>query len=157
MPFADLPGGLRMHYEDDSFTDPWRKAEAVVLHHGQAKNGRLWCAWVPLLAREFRVIRVDARGYGDSSVPPPGYAWSMEGFADDLLHLIDHLGLEKAHLVGETAGGAIAMVFAGRYPDRILTVAASGSAFKFRGDPLYGNFYRMVEDQGVEARVRCRL
>jgi 3-oxoadipate enol-lactonase len=57
MPIAQLPGDLQMHYDDDDFTDPWSKAETVILHHGNAKNARLWYAWVPLLARDYRVIR----------------------------------------------------------------------------------------------------
>jgi 3-oxoadipate enol-lactonase len=64
MPIAQLPGDLQMYYEDDDFTDPWSQAETVILHHGNAQNARLWYAWVPLLARDYRVIRVDARGFG---------------------------------------------------------------------------------------------
>lgn len=72
MPTADLPDDLPMYYEDDGFTDPWTDAETVILHYGNAKNTRLWYAWVPLLARDYRVIRVDARGFGRSSIPAPG-------------------------------------------------------------------------------------
>ena len=57
MPFARIDDTLDMYYEDDDFTDPWRSAETVVLHHGNAKNARLWYAWVPLLARQYRVVR----------------------------------------------------------------------------------------------------
>jgi len=105
MPPAHLPGDLLMHYDDDDFTDPWSPAETVILHHGNAKSGKLWYGWVPLLARDYRVIRIDARGFGRSSVPAPGYPWSLEGFATDLVHLMEHLGIDKAHLIGETIGG----------------------------------------------------
>jgi hypothetical protein len=44
MPAANLPDDLQMYYEDDYFTDPWSKAETVILHHGIAKNTRLWYA-----------------------------------------------------------------------------------------------------------------
>src|SRR6266852_6211003 len=105
MPTANLPGDLAMYYEDDNFTPQWSHPETVILHHGNAKNARLWYAWVPLLAGEFRVIRLDARGFGRSTVPPPGYPWSLEGFGNDLLNLMEHLRIEKAHLIGETIGG----------------------------------------------------
>src|SRR5919109_1294197 len=154
MPTARLPGDLVMYYEDDAFTDPWATPETVVLHHGNAKSSRLWYAWVPLLARDYRVIRVDARGFGRSSVPPPGYAWSLEGFAMDLKHLMDHLGIDRAHLVGETIGGTIALQFAAQFPERLHTVTACTSPYKFRGVQTYLDYYNLVQEQGVEAWVR---
>jgi 3-oxoadipate enol-lactonase len=81
MPTADLADGLQMYYEDDDITDPWARAETVILHHGNAKNARLWYAWVPLLARDYRVIRVDAQGFGRSSIPAPGKTSCGPGWA----------------------------------------------------------------------------
>jgi hypothetical protein len=46
MPTAQLPGNLRLYYEDDNFTDPWAASETVILHHGHAKSSQLWYAWV---------------------------------------------------------------------------------------------------------------
>jgi pimeloyl-ACP methyl ester carboxylesterase len=154
MATARLPGDLVMHYDDDSFSDPWARAETVILHHGNAKNARLWYAWVPLLARDYRVVRVDARGFGRSTVPAPGYQWSLEGFATDLLHLMEHLRIDKAHLIGETIGGTIALEFAYRFPDRLHTVTTCTSPYKFRGVQAYLDYYQMVKEQGVEAWVR---
>jgi pimeloyl-ACP methyl ester carboxylesterase len=154
MPLAHLAGDLQMYYDDDNFTDPWSTAETVILHHGNAKNARLWYAWVPLLAREYRVIRVDARGFGRSSIPAPGYQWSLEGFATDLRRLMNHLGIDKAHLVGETIGGTIALQFAHAFPDRLHTVATCTSPYKFRGVPAYLDYYNLVKEQGVEAWVK---
>jgi 3-oxoadipate enol-lactonase len=154
MSIARLPGDLQMYYEDDDFTDPWSQAETVILHHGNAKNSRLWYAWVPLLARDFRVIRVDARGFGRSSIPAPGYNWSLEGFATDLAQLMDHLRIDKAHVVGETIGGTIALQFAYQFPDRLRTVTTCTSPYKFRGVQSYLDYHDLVKEQGVEAWVR---
>jgi 3-oxoadipate enol-lactonase len=154
MPTADLADDLQMYYEDDEFTDPWSKAETVILHHGNAKNARLWYAWVPLLARDYRVIRVDARGFGRSSIPASGYQWSLEGFATDLVHLMDHLRIDKAHVIGETIGGTIALQFAYQFPDRLQTVTTCTSPYKFRGVQSYLDYYKLVQEQGVEAWVR---
>lgn len=154
MPTVQLPGQLDMYYEDDDFTDPWAKAETVILHHGNAKNSGLWYAWVPLLAGSYRVIRLDARGFGKSSVPPPGYAWSLEGLATDLASLMDHLGIDKAHLIGETIGGTIALQFAHQFPDRLHSLTTCTSPYKFKGIQSYLDFYDLVQTEGVEAWVR---
>ena len=89
MPMARIDNATEMYYEEHDFTDPWLDAETVVLHHGNAKNSRLWYAWVPLLARKYRVVRLDARGFGRSTVPHPGYPWSLSGFASDLKTEVD--------------------------------------------------------------------
>ena len=63
---ARLEDGIELFYTVDDFTDPWTNPETVVLHHGMAKNHKLWYAWVPILARHYRVIRFDMRGMGQS-------------------------------------------------------------------------------------------
>ena len=154
MPVANLPGALQMYYEDDNFTDPWTQPETVILHHGNAKNSQLWYRWVPLLADNYRVIRVDARGFGRSTVPAPGYHWSLEGFATDLVHLMDYLGIDRAHVVGETIGGTIGLQFASQYPERLRTLTACTSPYKFRGVQSYLDYYTLVQEQGVAAWVQ---
>ena len=116
MPVAKLADGLEVHYEDHDFTEPSRTPETIILQHGTAKNARLWYRWVPLLANEFRVIRPDLRGHGESSIPVAGYDWSHEQFAIDLASLMDFLGIQRAHIIGETMGGTIGLQFACQYP-----------------------------------------
>ena len=155
MPTVELPGDLAMHYDDDDFTDPWSSPETVILHHGNAKSAKLWYGWVPLLARDYRVIRVDARGFGRSSVPAPGYPWSLEGFCarSPRISWITSR-IDRAHLIGETIGGTIALEFAYRFPARLRTVTTCTSPYKFRGVPAYLDYYKVVKEQGVEAWVR---
>ena len=154
MPTVKLDDTLEMYYEDDDYTDPWSPRETIVLHHGNAKNGRLWYAWVPLLARQYRVVRLDARGFGRSTVPPPGYDWSLSGFAADLLGLLDYLELDKVHLIGETVGGTVALQFAYEHPERLHTVTTCTSPYKFVGAPQYLENYNLIKAEGIEAWVR---
>ena len=153
MPIANLPGDLVMYYEDDDYTDPWRIPETIVLHHGNAKSSRLWYAWVPLLARQYRVVRVDARGFGRSSVPPPDYDWSLSGFGTDLISLLDQLGVDKFHFIGETIGGTIGLQFAHDHPDRLHTVTACTSPYNFTASSSYGENRQLIIDQGIDAWV----
>jgi 3-oxoadipate enol-lactonase len=147
-----LPDGAELYYVIDDFTDPWTTPHTVVLHHGMAKNHRLWYAWVPILARQFRVVRFDARGMGQSSVPEPSYPWSLEHFAEDLRDLLDQLELERVHLIGETVGGTISLRFASLYPERLLSLTTCTSPIDF-ADPHHLETAAWVEREGVRAWV----
>ena len=155
MPTVQLDPTLEMYYEDDDYTDPWRTPETVVLHHGNSKSSRLWYAWVPLLARQYRVIRLDARGFGRSSVPPEGYDWSLSNFATDLQALLDHLGIDKAHLIGETVGGTISLKFAHEHPERLNSLTVCTSPYKFAGVSTYQEYYKLVQEEGVAGWARA--
>ena len=69
MPKMRIDDTLETYYEDDDFTDPWRTAEAIVMHHGNGKNLKLWYAWVPLLAGQYRVVRLDGRALDSPPFP----------------------------------------------------------------------------------------
>ncbi|GIT69602.1 MAG: hypothetical protein Ct9H300mP27_07060 [Chloroflexota bacterium] len=55
----------------------------------------------PLLSNQYRIIRVDARGFGRSTVPKPGYDWSLANFSNDLESLLKRVGYQKIHLIGK--------------------------------------------------------
>jgi len=137
----------------DDFTDPWTRPETVVLHHGLAKNSRFWYRWVPLLARKYRVLRFDNRGMGQSDVPEAGYKFTLQGFVSDLLDVLDHFGLQRVHLIGESVGGSVAYQFAHDHPERLHTVTACGSPYEFKG-PYYLASAETVEREGAEAWVQ---
>jgi pimeloyl-ACP methyl ester carboxylesterase len=85
MPTVRIDETLDLHYELDDYTDPWTTPETILLIHGVADTSKAWFAWVPRLARRFRRLRPDLRDFGHSSVPPPDYAWSLNGFAQPSL------------------------------------------------------------------------
>src|SRR5439155_23473705 len=95
------PGGASLYYRDDDFTDPWEKRPIVILAHGHPRNSNMWYAWVPGLARDFRVVRPDLRGLGLSKVPIEGYKNSPEVLMQDAIALMDHLRADKVVWIGE--------------------------------------------------------
>ncbi len=131
MPNVKIDATLDMHYEMDDFTDPWTDPPVAVMHHGIAKSSRFWYAWVPHLARRFRVYRIDARGFGQSSVPPPDFRLSLDSYTSDLLAFMDKLGLRKVHLLGETFGGTVTLKFAHDHPERLHSLVLCAAPHTF--------------------------
>jgi pimeloyl-ACP methyl ester carboxylesterase len=73
----------------------------LILVHGFSLDRRMWDDQFAFLATEYRVIRYDVRGFGNSTdVPVQPYS-----YPDDLMRLMDHIGIEAAHLVGLSMGG----------------------------------------------------
>jgi pimeloyl-ACP methyl ester carboxylesterase len=117
-----------MFYRDEWFGEPWDVPEAVVLIHGALESGIIWYAWMPAMASEFRVIRPDLPGCGQSAVPT-GFEWSFRGLAAYIAGVLDKAGVESAHIVGAKTGGPVAMQFAADFPDRTLSLSVvSGPA-----------------------------
>ncbi len=113
--FVEVEDG-RLSYESIGSGD------AVVLIHGMGDR-RTWDAQVSALATGYRVIRYDVRGFGASSLPEEDRAYSHH---EDLAKLLDHLGIDAAHVVGFSLGSAIAIDFALAYPDRTISLVPVG-------------------------------
>jgi 3-oxoadipate enol-lactonase len=60
-----------LFYRDDDFADPWQAHDVVMLQHGFGRSGNMYHGWVPHLSRDFRVLRMDLRGTGQSADPGP--------------------------------------------------------------------------------------
>ena len=117
------PGGALLYYRYDDFTDPWVDAPTAVLCHGHPRNSNLWYAWVPLLARRLRVVRVDLRGLGLSKVPIETFHNSVESRILDALALFDHLGRDKVVWIGEATGALTGLSLAAKAPQRLHALA----------------------------------
>jgi 3-oxoadipate enol-lactonase len=119
--------GLGLAYYVDDFTDPWRKADTVLLLHAAMGNSRRWFQWVPPLARRYRVVRLDLRGHGNSEIPKPTDDFSLALLMSDALAMLDLLGVDRAHIVGNSAGGYVSQQLAINHPDRVKSLALFGS------------------------------
>jgi pimeloyl-ACP methyl ester carboxylesterase len=127
MPTFRISPEHEMHYLVDDFTDPWDTPETILLLHGNAESGAAWYGWVPLLARRFRVVRPDMRGFGASTPMPRDFAWTLDAIIGDYVGLMDRLGIGRFHLVGAKIGGTIARAFAARRPERVRSLTVVGT------------------------------
>jgi 3-oxoadipate enol-lactonase len=120
VPIASV-GDLAMAYEIHGSGDP------VLMINGIGAAKEAWALQVPALAERHRVITFDNRDIGLTGPGANPARYGMEQFARDAAGLLDHLGIERAHVVGASMGGAIAQSFALQFPERTasLTVVCS--------------------------------
>lgn len=130
--------GLRLAYALDDYTDPWRGADTVILVHAAMGSAKRFYAWVPHLAGEFRVARIDLRGHGATEVPGPDQL-SPQRLVQDIVELGDHLGAPRFHVGGSSAGAVIAEKVAIDHPERVLTLGAFAAT---------GGIRHALQDQG---------
>ena len=108
--------GMRLAYYVDDFTDPWTQPDTLLLLHAAMGNSRRWFKWVPKLARQYRVVRMDLRGHGASQIPDPSQPFSLAHLVSDTLELLDLVGAKRAHVVGNSAGGYVSQQLAIHHP-----------------------------------------
>jgi 3-oxoadipate enol-lactonase len=118
-----IPGPLRIA------VDHLGVGPLVILMHGIGGNRTNWHDQLPVLERDFHAVAWDARGYGASD----DYEGPLDfgDFAADLARVIDHFQAPRAHLVGLSMGGVIAMDFYSRYADRVATLTICDSLIGF--------------------------
>jgi 3-oxoadipate enol-lactonase len=108
-----MSAGKSLHYVIDGSAG----APVLVLSHSLGATLSMWDPQVKVLASRFQLVRYDLRGHGRSPVPPGPY--DIADLGSDLLALLDHLGIERAHLCGLSLGGMVSLWFASHYPERV--------------------------------------
>ena len=115
--------GYQTNYHDVGSGHP------VILLHGSGAGVSGWANWrgmLPLLAPDFRVLAPDLVGFGYTETPADFEFKFMQSWVDQLIALLDGLGIERAHLVGNSFGGALSMWLASEYPDRFDRLVLMG-------------------------------
>jgi 3-oxoadipate enol-lactonase len=123
VPSADIDATLAMHYDEYCFAPPWTTPAPLVMVHGIAESGLVWYAWIPHLARQFRLLVPDIRGFGQSTLTESVSPWTLEVLAADLVKFLDVLGVHSAHIVGAKFGGSVCVMFAAQFPTRVRTLS----------------------------------
>lgn len=120
MPHVTTPDGVKLYYEETGSGTP------IVFVHEFAGDYRSWENQVRYFSRRYRCIAYSARGYLPSEVPPTVDSYSQEHARDDVLAIMDGLGLKKAHVVGLSMGGFATLHFGLKYPERALSLSVCG-------------------------------
>jgi pimeloyl-ACP methyl ester carboxylesterase len=138
--FAEV-NGTRLYYEVAGSGHP------LVLIHGITLDTRMWDDQFDAFTRHYQVVRYDVRGFGKSALPT-GESYAH---ADDLRALMEHLGIMRAHILGLSMGGRIAIDFALAYPeatDTLIPVDASVSGYARAAALSYSS---TAKEAGVQA------
>ncbi|OAI48387.1 hypothetical protein AYO44_07065 [Planctomycetaceae bacterium SCGC AG-212-F19] len=121
----------------------------IVFVHGLGGTSNVWHAQRVVLSRYFRVVTFDLTGSGRSDKTRRGY--SIEGWADDVAALMDHLGLQDAVVVGHSMGTVIVQKFAAKHPQKAKAIVLAGALVELGppGKEAFAKRAETVESQGM--------
>lgn len=144
-------GDLRLCYQIDGVDDaPW-----LILSNPLGTNFEVWAPQMPALRKQFHVLRYDTRGHGRSSAPPGPY--SIAELGEDLIALMDHLEILRAHFCGMSMGAMTGIWVAANRQTRIDRLVL-GSAAAHLGPPeMWSRRIDTVNREGMAAIVPATL
>ena len=123
-------GDLTLHYGERGRPD----GRPFVLTHGLLWSSRMMERAAALLADE-RMLLLDLHGHGKSDKPPEAGRYTWDEFADDVVGLLDHVGVERAVVGGLSLGANVTLATAHRYPDRVAAMVIEMPVLQ-RGHPI---------------------
>jgi 3-oxoadipate enol-lactonase len=137
--------GAQVHYE---LSGP-ASAPVLVFSNSLGTNLTMWTPQVEALGKRYRILRYDTRGHGQSAVTPGPYRISQ--LADDVLGLLDRLGIEKVSFCGLSMGGMIGMTLALRVPERVGKIVLCCTAAKLGSGETWNGRITAVQKGGMAA------
>lgn len=147
MPHVRSTDGVRLHYRESGR----RSGPPVLMIQGLGADKHLWDVQRIALAPWYRTVAFDNRGAGRSDKPHGAY--SLEQMADDAAAVLDHAGIESAHVIGASMGGAISQIMALRHPERIrsLTLACTACRHHTWRKELLAEWAETAQTRGMGA------
>jgi 3-oxoadipate enol-lactonase len=152
MPAVRLAEGLSLHCAVDDYLWPWEAPTPVLMMHGFARNATFWNRWVPAIAESRRVYRPDLLGCGVSDVPAPGYHFTPEKIAAEILAVFEAMSVERAHWVGESSGGIIGLLLAAAHPERVASLVLCNTPTRIP-DEIKGIY--ALDQESTAAAIRA--
>lgn len=143
-------GTRALHYRDSGPRD----GEALVFSNSLGTDFRIWEPMLDHMSPDFRVLRYDTAGHGLSDL---GGERSIEDHANDLLALMDHVGIGRATLIGLSVGGLIAQALIKASPQRVARVVFCDTAHKIGTDAIWNERIALIERMGMEAVADATL
>ena len=137
---------IKIDYEDVG------KGDVLVFLHGLGSTKKDWDSQIPIFSKNYRTIRVDLRGHGETTIPKKDFGVSF--MTQDIKDLLDFLHIKKATIIGFSMGGAVAFEFAHLYPEIInkLVIVNSGPDFNNMGKigvDLLKNRTAYLKEKGI--------
>ena len=159
MPKMPLPPFCQINYTIDDYAWLWESPDSILCVHGVAEGTRAWVRWRALPGFGYRrVVRMDQRGYGDSTPMAADFAWNLNQLADDEVRLVERVAPEGLHRIGAKISGPVVTRAATCCPDLIKTLILVGTPIK---GPEEHEWLAMVERDGVrfwaEQTMEARL
>lgn len=136
MPYAQTDDGVQLFYEETGSGTP------ILFIHEFAGDLTSWEPQVRHFGRRYRCITYNARGYPPSDVPPTPASYSQQRAVLDAIAILDHLKIDRAHIVGLSMGGFATLHFGMNFPQRALSLCVAGCGYgaepdkraQFRGE-----------------------
>ena len=123
MPYATTDDRVKLWYEETGAGQP------IVFVHEFAADHRSWEPQMRHFGQRYRCITFSARGYPPSDVPEKAESYSQNRATDDIASVMDHLKIDKAHVVGLSMGGFATLHFGFRHPKRALSLVVAGCGY----------------------------
>ena len=130
-------------------------APVLVLSNSLGATMEMWDPQADALAERFRLVRYDQRGHGGSETPPGPY--SIEDMGRDVLGLLDHLGVDRAHVAGLSLGGMAAMWLGFNAPERVDRLVLLCTSPLMGPAQMWADRAVTVREQGTQAIVDATL
>ncbi len=129
--------------------------DIVILSNSLMSTMDMWTPQIPVLDNEFQILRYDSRGHGQSEITPGPYSISL--LANDVLHLMDGLNIEKAHFVGLSVGGMVGQYLGAHHGDRFFSLTLCNTASEMPIVDVWNERISTARSEGIEALFDATL
>jgi 3-oxoadipate enol-lactonase len=147
MPTIQTDDGCQIHVQVEGPAD----APVLILSNSLGTNLHMWDDQAPALSQQFRLVRYDRRGHGQSSVPKGPY--SMERLGRDVLAIADGLGAKTFNWCGLSMGGMVGQWLGANAPDRVEKLILSNTHYGYQEKGFWNDRIKFVQEKGLAAMV----